>query len=227
MKCPLCALALPVMLALAACRPGAAEYTENEAPKLLRLDSAGTQFGLAFAPGSAWLAPGEGARLHRFALSGAIGPEDRVSVSASGAPRLQQQRAEAISRKLLGFGIVAAANPIDGVPPDRALITVGRYMVTLPACPNWSKPPSADFTNALPSNFGCATASNLGLMAASPNDLVSGRTLGPADGRLAVSAVQRYIGDSIKIPQQFDGAAASPGATAGNALSTTSGSGGH
>src|ERR1700681_44989 len=108
MKRQLSALALPVMLALAACRPGAAEYTGSEAPKQLRLDSAGTQFGLAFAPGSAWLAPGEGVRLHRLALSGAIGPEDRVTISASGAPRLQQQRAEAISRELLGFGIVAA-----------------------------------------------------------------------------------------------------------------------
>jgi pilus assembly protein CpaD len=229
MKRPLYALALPVMLALAACRPGAAEYTESEAPKLLGLDSAGTQFGLAFAPGSARLAPGEGARLHRLALSGTISHEDRVTISASGAPRLQQQRAQAISSELLGFGIVAAASPIAGVARDRAIVAVGRYMVTLPACPNWSKAPNADFTNALPSNFGCATASNLGLMAASPSDLVSGRPLGPADGRLAVSAVQRYISDSVKIPQQFDGAAASPGSTAGGALTTTTGGsgGGH
>jgi pilus assembly protein CpaD len=227
MKRQLSALALPVMLALAACRPGAAEYTESEAPKLLGLDSAGTQFGLAFAAGSARLAPGEWVRLHRLALSGAIGPEDRVTISASGDPRLQSQRTQAISGELLGFGIVAAAGPLGGVPRDRAIIAVGRYLVTLPACPNWSKAPSADFTNALPSNFGCATASNLGLMAASPSDLVSGRPLGPADGRLAVSAVQRYISDSVKIPQQFDGAAASPGSTAGGALSTTSSSGGH
>src|ERR1700676_584769 len=162
MKRPLSALALPVMLALAACRPGAAEYTESEAPKILRLDSAATQFGLAFAAGSSRLAAGEGARLHQLALSGAISPADRVTVSASGNPRLQQQRAETISSELLGFGIVAAAGPIGGVPRDRAIIAVGRSMVTLPACPNWSKAPNADFTNALPSNFGCATASNLG-----------------------------------------------------------------
>jgi pilus assembly protein CpaD len=227
MKRRLSALALPVMLALAACRPGAAEYTESEAPKLLGLDSAGTQFALAFAPGSARLAPGEGARLHRLAFAGAISPEDRVTVSASGDPRLQQLRTRTISSELLGFGIVAAPNSVGGVPRDRAIIAVGRYLVTLPACPNWSKAPNADFTNALPSNFGCATASNLGLMAASPSDLVSGRPLGRADGRIAVSAMQRYTSDAVKIPQQFDGAAASPGSTAGGALTTTGSSGGH
>ena len=227
MKSPLYALALPVMLALAACRPGAAEYTESEAPKILGLDNAATRFGLAFAAGSSRLAPGEGARLHRLALSGAISPEDRVTVSASGDPRLQQLRTQTISSELLGFGIVAAPNPVGGVPRDRAIIAVGRYLVTLPACPNWSKAPNADFTNALPSNFGCATASNLGLMAASPSDLASGRPLGPADGRLAVSAVQRYSTGSVQPPLQFDGAAASPGSTAGGALSNTSSSGGH
>lgn len=224
MKSRLYLLAIPVMLALAACRPGAAEYTQAEAPKLVRVDSAATQLALAFAAGSDRLVPAEGARLDQLALSGRISPEDRVIISASGAPLLREQRIAAISDELLRFGIVAAASPLAGVPRDRAIVAVGRYMVTLPPCPNWSKAASADFTNTPESNFGCATASNLGLMVASPADLVSGRPLGLADGRLATAAMQRYVTAAVPTPQQFDGAAASPGSVAGGALSS---SGGH
>ena len=101
MKRPLYLLAIPVMLALAACRPGAAEYTEAEAPKLLRVDSAASQLNLAFAAGSDRLAAGEGIKLQRLALSGRISPGDRVMISPSGGPLLQEQRVEAISGELL------------------------------------------------------------------------------------------------------------------------------
>jgi uncharacterized membrane protein YgcG len=37
-------------------------------------------------------------------------------------------------------------------------------------------------------------------MVASPADLVSGRTLAPADGQPAVAAVQRYMTDRVKQP---------------------------
>jgi len=229
MKIRLYPLALPVMLALAACRPGAAEYTEAEAPKLLRMDSAAARFPLTFAAGSSQLAPGERDRLDHLALSGSISPEDRVTISLSGDPLLREKRAAAISRELLRFGIAAAAsplagaprdraivglrhgvadleigadaaNPLAGAPRDRAIIAVERYMITLPACPNWSKPPSADFTNTSSSNFGCATASNLGLMVASPADLVSGRALEPVDAKQAMKALQAYEAGKIAPP---------------------------
>jgi pilus assembly protein CpaD len=77
---------------------------------------------------------------------------------------------------------------------------VGRYTVTLPACPNWSQSLSYEFTNAFSSNYGCANTTNLGLMVASPADLVSARTLAPADGQPAVAAVQRYMNDRVKQP---------------------------
>jgi len=70
----------------------------------------------------------------------------------------------------------------------------------LPTCPNWSQSLSSDFTNAITSNYGCANATNLGLMVASPADLVSGRTLGLAEGMPATSAVQRYLNDKVKPP---------------------------
>jgi type IV pilus biogenesis protein CpaD/CtpE len=57
--------------------------------------------------------------------------------------------------------------------------------------------PASDFTNAPSSNFGCATAVNLGLMVASPGDLAAGRSLEPADGKPAASAVARYLDDKV------------------------------
>jgi len=217
MKRPLYLLAIPVMLALAACRPGAAEYTEAEAPKLLRVDSAASQISLAFAGGSDRLAAGESARLHQLALSGRIGPGDRVTIAPSGGPLLQEERVAAISRELLRYGIVATAGPLAAVPRDHAIVMIGRYMVTLPRCPNWSQYPASDFTNARTSNFGCAVASNLGLMVASPADLAGGRELANADGTPAISAMTRYLTDKVKLPDTGAGAAA---------LAASSGTGG-
>jgi len=208
MKRPLYFLAIPAMLALAACRPGAAEYTAAESPKPLTIDSAASQLNLAFAAGSDQLAPGEGGKLQRLALSGRISPGDRVTISPSGGPLLQEQRTATIVGELLRYGVVAAASPLAGVARDRAIVTIGRYMVTLPACPNWSQYPASDFTNARSSNFGCATASNLGLMVANPADLVAGRELAHADGTPAVSAVTRYLTDKVKLPDTTSGAAA-------------------
>ncbi len=192
MKRPLYWLAIPAMLALAACRPGAAEYTAAEAPKLMTIDSAASQLNLAFAAGSDRLTPGASAR----------------TIAPSGGPLLQEERVEAISAELLRYGIIATASPLAGVPRDHAIVTIGRYMVTLPPCPNWSQYPASDFSNARTSNFGCSVASNLGLMVASPADLVGGRELANADGQPAVSAVTRYLTDKVKLPETTAGATA-------------------
>ena len=193
-------IAVLPLLALAACVPGAAEYSKSEAPAQLRTDGAATRFELAFAPGSARLSPGEATRLDRLVSNGSIGRADRISIAAAGSPDLAARRASAVSGELLRYGIVADPGVLGTVPPNRAIVDIGHYAVTLPACPNWSMPAGSDFTNAPTSNFGCATASNLGLMAASPADIVSGRSLAPADGMPAASAVNRYLNDKVKLP---------------------------
>ncbi len=172
---PIATALLPL---LAACAPGVAEYTKAEAPTQLRVDGATSEVALAFVPGSGRLARGEAARLDRLVAAGAIRPADRVMVAAAGPPGLAAARAADVSNRLLHWGIVAEADPVAGRPRDRAIVTVGRYAVTFPACPNWSMRPTSDFTNAPSSNFGCATAVNLGLMVASPADLAGGRRLG-------------------------------------------------
>jgi pilus assembly protein CpaD len=186
---------LALALALAACAPGAAEYTKNEAPDRLQVDGATRIVEVAFAPGSDRLAPAAAARLDALVASGAARPADRVTIAAAGPPGLAAGREAAVASRLLRAGNVAEAGPPVATPPNSAVVTVGRYAVTLPPCPNWSMPRSNDFTNMPPSNFGCATAVNLGLMVASPGDLVAPRQLAPADGKPAAAAVDRYLDD--------------------------------
>jgi pilus assembly protein CpaD len=188
-------IAVPLMLALAAC---ATDYTKSEAPNNLRVDGAETRVDLSFVPGSARLARADA--IQQLVSTGRIRPADRVTIAASGSQSLAEQRVTAISRELLAYGIVADTSPLETAPANHAIVGIGRYAVTLPPCPNWSQSLSADFTNAFTSNYGCANATNLGLMVASPADLVSGRTLGPADGQPAVMAVQRYLNDKVKPP---------------------------
>jgi pilus assembly protein CpaD len=187
----------PLLLVLAAC---AADYSKTEASAPLRVDGAGSRFEVAFAGGSESLNRSEAAKLDGLVLAGNIRPSDRVEIGVTGPPGLAQQRAAAISRELLRYGIVAQLLPLGGAPANRALVSVNRYAVTLPTCPNWSQPPGPDFTNALSSYYGCADATNLGLMVASPADLVSGRPFSGANAQTASNAMQRYLTDRVKNP---------------------------
>jgi len=197
MKNHLHLVVLPLTLGLAAC---AAEYSKSEAPNTLRVDGAESRRELAFAAGSAHLTPSELRKIDGWVLSGTIRPADRVAVAAAGPPGLAAQRAAAISAELLRYGIVTQTLALDAVPANRAVVSVGRYAVTLPTCPNWSESLSYDFTNAFTSNYGCANATNLGLMVASPADLASGRPFSGDDAQPAAAAVQRYLTDRVKPP---------------------------
>src|SRR5438132_6135334 len=190
-------LAVVLVLGLAAC---AAEYSKSEAPDELRVDGAETRRELTFAAGSAYLPPAELRKIDQWVLSGSIRPPDRVQIAAAGPPSLAERRAAAVSSELLRYGIVATTLPIDAVPANRAIVSIGRYAVTLPDCPNWSQSPTYAFSNAMSSWYGCANATNLGLMVASPADLASGRPFSGTDAQPAAAAVQRYLTDKVKQP---------------------------
>jgi pilus assembly protein CpaD len=197
MKIRLYPIAVALVLGLAAC---VTEYSKSEAPTALQVDGAQSRVEIAFAGGSDRLSPGEARRLDGLVLAGNIRPADRVAIAAAGPPGLAARRAAAISSELLRYGIVASTQTLDTAPANRAIVSVGRYAVTLPSCPNWSQSLSYEFTNAFSSNYGCANTTNLGLMVASPADLVSGRAPAPADGQPAVAAVERYMNDRVKPP---------------------------
>jgi pilus assembly protein CpaD len=191
--------ALVLALLVGACAP-VTTYTDAEAPKRIKLDSSTAQIDVRFAPGGAALSPADAARLQHLAASGAVGPGDRVIVAAAGNPALANQRVASVATALLRYGIVVNAGPIGQAPANHASIEVTRTLVTLPPCPNWSKPSNPDFGNQPSSNFGCATETNLGMMIANPADLAGGLPAGPADGRPASAAVNRYLNDKVVLP---------------------------
>ena len=75
---------------------------------------------------------------------------------------------------------------------DKAVILAGRFDVHVSGCPDWRKPELDEYSNTASSNFGCASAHNLALMVADPEDLVRGREAGPSDGVRAASTVRKY-----------------------------------
>jgi pilus assembly protein CpaD len=218
---PLFAIAF---LALAACRPAATEWTENEAPKYLRLDNASASVNVRFAAGSAHMLPADAARLRSMVATGAIQSSDRVMVAVGGSPALAEARRDAISAALLPYGIVTSPSALAGVAANRATVEVSRYLVTTPPCPNWSKAPGTDFTNSFPSNWACANQTNLGQMVANPSDLVSGQPLSPALGPTEVAAVDRYLLDRVKPPRPSS--ASGGGSTGGGGAGGGGGGGG-
>jgi pilus assembly protein CpaD len=221
-----CLPAAGLLLALAACAPGAAEYTVSESPNDLVLNNASSRIDVRFAPGSAQLAPRDAARLRAIAASGGLAPSDRVTVASSGSPALAQARFNAVAALLLPYGIVASQRTIMPMPANRAVIDTGRYLVTLPPCPNWSKVATVRFDNQPSSNFGCATAVNLGLSVASPADLAEGRPVGFTDAIPAAAAVQRYQADKVTLPAASNVGPISATAAGGTAGGTGAGSAG-
>ena len=189
-------------LGLSGCVPPIADYTESEWPKDLRLASAPTQIAVGFASGSSHLRPGDPARLRAIAASGGLVPSDRVSVAVAGPSALQAARFETVAALLLPYGVVPRLVSPAPAAPNEAVIRRERYVVTLPECPNWSKPAAGagDFTNTASSNFGCADAVNLGLMVAQPADLAVPRQVGPTSGQPAAAAVERHLSDKVVLP---------------------------
>ena len=165
------------------------------------------QYGhdVAFAAGEARLTNGQRQRLDSFLARLEAGYGDRFYVVAGrgrrGAPkqaaaRLGERRRQAVMaflelRRLrvlplrIEFGV--------DVPVGQAVkVIVRRYVVTLPGCPDWTGRPGITYNNIPSSNFGCATAVNLGLMVADPGDIVAGRHPGLLDGEFAARSIERY-----------------------------------
>ena len=165
------------------------------------------QYGhdVAFAAGEARLTNGQRQRLDAFLARLEASYGDRFYVVAGrgrkgepkqAAVRLGERRRQAVMaflelRRLrvlplrIEFGIDA---PVRGA----VKVIVRRYVVTVPGCPDWTGRPGITFNNTPSSNFGCATAINLGLMVADPGDIVAGRHPGLMDGEFIARSIERY-----------------------------------
>jgi len=71
-------------------------------------------------------------------------------------------------------------------------LLVERYVVTPPACPNWSNFNGTEQRNMPGSQYGCASDAALGYMIANPKDLAVGQVMKPGNSDAAAAAQERY-----------------------------------
>lgn len=109
--------------------------------------------------------------------------------------RVTLQRLETVRLALADRGYEAILGNVPSVPApaierNEVRLSLTKFMPILPDCEQSQPlPPNVpDYDSA----FGCATAHNLGVMVANPEDLVRVRTVEPADGEAAARSVERY-----------------------------------
>src|SRR5580700_442887 len=107
------------LLALAACQPLAAEYTEAEVPKQITLDNASGAVAVGFVRGSSRLLPADAARLRSLAANGGLASSDRISVALGGTPALAAERFATIANLLVPYGITVNEITVPAVGPNR------------------------------------------------------------------------------------------------------------
>jgi len=203
------------------CTPDTSRWSPAEAPKDNRVDFVTLSHEVHFAANSTTPAAEEEQGLASFLSQAELGYGDQVTVDAgpkrgeASADALAARRMEAVTAMLRHMRVVAApaSRPsVEGaLARDAVVVTVGRYVVTSPRCPDFSKPEADDYTNTPQSNYGCATNTNLGLMVANPADLVHGTPTTAADGEFSSRGIQRYrsgdVAKSLKpeLPKLYSG----------------------
>jgi pilus assembly protein CpaD len=202
-------------------------WLEASSPKQLEVDRADYRHEVYFDTDRADITGVEQNRLLTFLRTIQPSARDTIRVEGHADERasdlynleLAGRRAEAVAAFLRHHGYDKltvttssygeAVPAVPGTGPEvwqqnrRVELVLERYLVTLPACPDWSRESGTDFANLPHSNFGCATQADLGLMVADPRDLVRGRTLGPADGVQEAEGIVRYrTGKVIELQKQ-------------------------
>lgn len=138
-------------------------------------------------------------RLNAFVRGIRVGYADEVTVRGS-----TPERRKAVSRHLSRTGLPIKLREESGnlaeLKSNDVLVLVERYVVTPPACPNWTNFHGNEQRNTPGSNYGCAVDSALGYMIANPKDLVTGRAMSPQPSQSIVAAQERYHTDKVKKP---------------------------
>lgn len=185
-----------VLLLLTAC----SSWTENlpDAPPEKTVTVSPNQFShqVRFEAARANLTETETAGLDAFLGRMELGRGAVVYLAAAGEGPIARRRLAVVAAYLRhrGFDPKPPAGAF-GIPDaeERAVrVVIRHYVVHLPPCPDWTKYPGSNFANTVHSNFGCATATNLGLMVHDPADIAHGAAPGPRDGEFAVGAIDRY-----------------------------------
>jgi pilus biogenesis lipoprotein CpaD len=192
------AVALAGLAPIAGCGTPEQTWASSAAPKENRVERVTYDHRIGFEPNSFVFSVAEKQRFEKFLNEIGVGYADEIRVGIVGSveqdQKLSDKRLEAITAYLRNNGVdhLLMSARHQGKWDGAITVTVGRYIVTPPACPNWEKPTGYDFSNTEMSNLGCATATNFGLMLADPGDLVRTRRSGPGDGTTQAKAIENF-----------------------------------
>jgi pilus assembly protein CpaD len=193
------------MIGLTACDYRTTQWTPAESPKKNRVSWAEYHHPVYFTGTSVKLTKTETEALERFLSRVARGDGVYVYLATGSADpsTLIKQRESSLAHHLMGGGYsvsrVRANRPVSS-RSNTVRITVGRYIVTPPNCPDWSKNSAGDPFNSETSNFRCANETNLGLMIADPEALIRGTPTGPGDGESFTPGIGKYRSGEIEKP---------------------------
>lgn len=191
-------LAIASLVVLVGCESYIEDWTTVPKPRKPQVSQVQYSHSVSFSPASADLSGPEGERLYVF-LNNAKASRKDVYYLVSNNPQvpasLSNARKSIVTDYLSTFDVQISTLPSDfGVKlpaGDDVNLIIRRYVVTLPGCPDWSGSLNT-YNNTTSSNWGCASATNLGLMIAEPGDLLLGRDEGMADGEHAAMSINRY-----------------------------------
>ena len=138
--------------------------------------------------------PSELQRLDQWMDIMDIGYGDRVALDFGGGYG-NKAAEDAIDRVAARRGLLlsdyAPVTP-QSFAPGTVRVVVTRSTATVSGCPDWSKKSESEFWGATHTNYGCATNSNMAVMVANPEDLISGQNADGSYTRSGVRAVNKY-----------------------------------
>ena len=239
---------------LSGCTPEVAQWSPAESPKENKVDRVVFAYTLPYAVNLKTMDSLEKARFLEF-LKDTIPSPYAVKITLEEYGGHSEKRIKDIERELLRFGVPLDAidrnydyvdihytmphkhkyhkkcHHIDRHKANASgsvvVIIVERFVVITPSCANFLTQIGDASQDYASSNFGCSTEANLGMMIASPQDLLRGRNRDPYDGTVMAAGVNRYETDKIKpIAQITTTVMQNPGVTTGTGTASGIGTAG-
>lgn len=174
-------------------------------PKTAVVTPSETSFAVRFPMGESALEDAERRAAVGFLNRRATETSDEVFVDFGvlhETTEIAADRRVTISEVIVAAGLspenVRVRANVRGVAENEINLTVRTFLVTLPGCPDFTSRSGRTFDNRPHSNWGCATATNLGLMVAEPSDLLRGRGDTHGDAAALVLSTQRLRAGQTK-----------------------------
>jgi pilus assembly protein CpaD len=185
-------------------------------PKRAQVQLVSLDHDIAFNRGAEELTAAQIGGLDNFLGTNGIRTGDAVTVAA---PAGASERRAVVLAALSQYRIAAISETDAKLPAGVVHVHVDHTVVTVPDCPDWSKPETDEPDNRTSSNLGCATEANLAAMVANPTDLVKPNADAKGDGGELTHGVELYRSGNLSK------AASSSSSSGGGGLSGLSGLG--